>query len=441
MANDFDLEAFKFVEKLIEKKVERSEKSEKGFTKLKGLGKIIDLGEVSNLGIEEFDEDTYLTKCKFKEINGKLIGLDTAHYSELKEFLLRIYGDVTFFKDCDFETLLDCAFKWILETYKCQKANSNLLTFLKDEIEALSKEYHFYFQIKALAIEDEMQVGNVEFTFFDEREILQLYESAKGAKVERSLEEFKSIYKNHFDSVNAFVKVKGVLARANEKAFREAELAVDVLKLFCCYYSTERLIQMFDLDYKFIRGSSSQYLRVPNGNIKDSTIQIENLSGNVPVKLTKDFIQKANAVGLNVFSQFIRNKNETELYYIIVDLIKQLSAIISTHNNYEKTVKSISLFEGFCVPKGSGQAKGETILKKKIVPKLFSTKDTEILNGLIRKHYEIRDKYLHNYIQLPLNKRELAVFLEYQRFFILKIIDLNNQFASLAQILAYFDIQ
>lgn len=53
MANDFDLEAFKFVEKHIEKKVERSEK---GFTKLKGLGKIIDLGKVSNLGIEEFDE-------------------------------------------------------------------------------------------------------------------------------------------------------------------------------------------------------------------------------------------------------------------------------------------------------------------------------------------------------------------------------------------------
>jgi hypothetical protein len=441
MTNDFDLEAFKFVEKLIEKKIERDEKPEKQTTKLKGFGKIIDLGEVSNFGIEEFDQNTYLTKRKFKDINGKLIGLDTAHYSELKEFVLKIYDDVIFFQDCDFETLLDCSFSWILETYKHQKANSNLLAFLKDEIESLSKEYHFYFQIKALAIEDKIQVGNVEFTFFDEREILQLYENVKEAKPDRTLEEFKSIYKNYFDSVTAFVKVKGVRTRANEKAFRETELAVDLLKLFCCYYSTEKLIQMFEVDYRFTQGSSTQYLQLPNGDIKDSTIQIKNLSGNVPVQLTNDFIQKANAIGLNTFSEFIKNKNETELYYIIIDLIKQLSAIISTHNNYEKTVKSISLFESFCVPKNSGQAKGETILKKKIIPKLFSTKDTETLNGLIRKHYEIRDKYLHNYIQLPLNKKELVMLLEYQRFFILKIIDLNKQFASLSQILAYFDIQ
>jgi hypothetical protein len=441
MTNEFDVEAFQFVEKLIEKQIKKEETPKEDKPDLKGFGKIIDLGEVSNFGFEEYDEDTYLTKRKFKDVNGKLVGLDTAQYSELKECLLKIYNNIPFFQKCDFKTLLDSTFEWLLDVYKNQQACSNLLPFLKDKIDSLSKEYHFYFQIKALAIEDKITVGNVEFTFFSENEIQGLYAISKESKPERTLEEFKSIYNNYFGSITAFVKIKGVLERANEIAFREAELAVDVLKLFCCYYSTEKLIQMFEIDYRFMQGSSTQYLQLPNGDIKDSTIRIKNLSGNVPVQLTNDFIKKAEVVGLNTFSQFIKDKKETELYFITIDLIRQLSTIISTQNNYEKTVKSISLFESFCVPKNSFQAKGETILKKKIIPKLFSNKNTETLSGLIRKHYEIRDKYLHNYIQLPLNKKELAILLEYQRFFILKIIDLNKQFVSLTDILTYFDIQ
>lgn len=442
MTNEFDVEAFKFVEKLSEKEIKKPKTSKDDIKpELKGFGQIIDLGEVSNFGFEEFDEDTYLTKCKFKNVNGKLVGLETAQYSELKEFILKIYDIIPFFQKCDFKTLLESTFEWLLDVYKNQQARINLLPFLKDKIDSLSKEYHFYFRIKALTIEDKITIGNVVFTFFTENEIVDLYSNTKESNPDRTFEEFKSIYKDYFGAITAFVKIRGVLERANEIAFREAELAVDVLKLFCCNYSTEKLIQMFEVDYRFTQGSSTQYLQLPNGNIKDSTIQLKNLSGNVHVQLGNDFIEKAEIVGLKKFSQFIKVKKNTELYFITIDLIKQLSVIISTHDNYQKTVKSISLFESFCVPKNSSQAKGETILKKKVIPKLFSVKDTETLSGLIRKHYEIRDKYLHNYIQLPLNKKELAILLEYQRFFILKIIDLNQQFVSLDDILAYFDIQ
>jgi hypothetical protein len=441
MTNEFDIEAFKFVEKLIVKEAKKEEIRRGLKPEFKGLGKIIDLGEVENFGFEEFDEDTYLTKRKFKDVEGKLIGLDTNEYSEFKDFILKIYKDISIFQKCDFKTLIDCSFEWLLNVHKNQQASINLLPFLTDKISALTKEYHFHFRVKALVIESKIAIGNSLFTFFNDNEISDLYSSIKKSDPNSTLEEFKRVYNDYLDSITVLVKVKGVLERANEIAFREAELAIDVLKLFCCSYSTERLIQMFEIDYRFTQGSSTQYLQLPNGEIKDSIIQLKNLSGNVPIQLTNDFIRKAEIVGLNKFSQFIKEKRDTELYFITLDLIKQLSIIISTYNNYEKTVKSISLFESFCVPKNSTKAKGETILKKKIFPKLFSKNDTERLSELIRKHYEIRDKYLHNYIQLPLNKKELAILLEYQRFFILKIIELNREFVSLADILEYFDIQ
>jgi len=167
---------------------------------------------------------------------------------------------------------------------------------------------------------------------------------------------------------------------------------------------------------------------------------MSNFGGMVPVQLTDEFMKLAETKGLSKFSEFAKNRRDTELYFLTIDLIKQLSAIVSTHDNYEKTVKAISLFESICVPKNSTQAKGETYLKKKVIPKLFSNHDSATLIKLLRQHYKIRDKYLHNYIHLPLNKTDLAIFLEYQRFFILKVIELNNRFITLSEMLNYLEI-
>lgn len=441
MTMEIDIDAFKFVEKLTVKEFPKKESNKKeSESKLKGLGNVISLGEVKNFGLEEFDEDTYLTKRKFKDIDGKLVGLDTNEYAEFKEFIDCIFNQEYFSKKSDFQTLFDISLEWVLDVYKTKKANSNLTSFLIDKINSLTHEYHFFFKIKALAIENAIVIGNTELMFFTEEKLEEFYKKTIETNPERTFDDFKKNYKGNFDAINAFVKVKGVKNRAEEIAFKEAELSIDVLKCFCTYYSTEKPVQMFELDYRFHPNSSSNYLYMPDGDFKEATFQISNFGGVVPIQLTSNFLEQLKTKHIDQFSTFLLDKKETELYFATLDLIKQLSIIISTHNNYEKVVKAISLFESICVPKESTQAKGETYLKKKVVPKLFSKHDTQTLNKLIRKHYEIRDKYLHNYIHLPLNKKDLGIFLEYQRYFILEIIKLNKKFEYIDQLLNYFEI-
>ena len=279
MGNEIDVEAFKFVEKLSIKSVPGQTKGFKGKkTDLKGLGDVIELGEVSNFGFEEFDEETYLTKRKFKNIEGNLVGLETKEYSEFKELVLKIFYSPFFSNRSDLKTLLDVSFEWLLEIYKFKKTDKNLTSFLIDKIESLTQEFYFYFKINALTIEKSITIGNAEIMFFNENTIVQHYNKFKESRPEKTFEEFKDVYKNNFDSINAFVKVKSVLNHANEIAFREAELAIDVLKCFCTYYSTEKLVQMFELDYRFHQNGSAIYLYMPDGNIKESTIYFPNLS-------------------------------------------------------------------------------------------------------------------------------------------------------------------
>ena len=443
MINKLDLEAYKFVNKLCQFTLPDNYNAKTEKTDLKGINKIADLGEVSNFCIEEFDEDTYLTKRKFKDINGELIGLDTLDFSEFILFISKYFDNSFFTDNCDFKTLLDLSFEWLIEGHKYKKGFENLSSYLIDNINSLKKEYHFYFKIESIAIEDTIYIGNTVIKFFNNDEINQFYNQLLDDNPEKTLDYFKDFYNKHFNSINAFIKVNSVENRAQEIAFYEVELAIDVLKCFCCQYSTEKLFQIFDLDYRFKQESKAKYLFLPNGNINDCTFQIENLGGVLPIEITKTFLKNAELNGLKLFSDFIKLKRNTNLYHNTIDLIKQFSNIISTFNNYEKVVKAISLFESFCVPKGSSKSNGETHLKKKIVPKLIQNeKEQETLKKLIRQHYEIRDRFLHNYFQDPsLNKKDLTLLLEYQRLFILKIIELNKQFDTLSEALTYFDIQ
>lgn len=441
MINKLDLEAYKFVNKLSKFKLPDNYNAKTEKTDLKGINKIADLGEVSNFCIEEFDEDSYLTKRKFKDINGELIGLDTLDFSEFILFITKYFDNSFFTDNCDFKTLLNLSFEWLIEVYKNKKGFENLSSFLIDNINSLKKEYHFYFKIESIAIEDTIYIGNTVIKSFDNDEINQLYNQLSEYNPEKTLDYFKGFYDKHFNSINAFIKVNSIENRAKEIAFQEAELAIDVLKCFCVNYSSEPLIQMFELDYRFQKSNGANYFYMPKGDILESTLQHKAFSGVVPIQINSEYIKIAENKGLKSFSEFIKNKIKTELYHITIDLIKQLSSIVSTRDNYDKIIKIISLFESIIVPKNSANSRGESLLKKKIIPKLLTRENDKVLfNKIIRNHYELRDKYLHNFVFLPINKKELYMLMDFQILFILKIIELNKEYNTLSEALSYFEI-
>ncbi|HET6253170.1 MAG TPA: hypothetical protein VFE32_03825 [Puia sp.] len=408
--------------------------------RLHGVGKTMELGEVENFIMTHFDEDDYSTKTKFIDIDGKLVGLDISDFSSFREV---VYGlmEFQFFQErIDHESLLDYSYDWLISSYKTEGIVLLLVDYLKDRITVETKEYHFYFVVKGLAIEKPIKIGQSWVTYFSNEKIRGYYDQFRAKKPDKSYNEFYEIYKSHFDSINIHTVVKGVISRALEVARWEATLAVDVLKCFCSSYSTEKLVRMFDIDFVFAQDGISQTMFMPQTDFIEATLQTTRLHGIIPIELKNQTVEEMFSKGMNLYSLFISKKYNSDLYIETEALIRQLGNICSTANNYEKVVKSISLFEGFCVPKGSGRSKGESIIKNKVVPKVVCAVEVEVIQKLVRIFYETRDKYLHNAIRIPIRKSELNRFIAFQRVFIQKLICLNGSYQTVEQVLHFFEI-
>jgi len=430
--NDIDVVIFDFVAKISEKA--KSNEKETPSPEMHGVEPIIHLGEVQNLSIEGFDESDYSPTSKFIDIDGKMVGLNEDDFSSFKQLVLLILDEPPFDSMADPNFIIQESFKWLTNVYRNKRAETNLTNYLLWQVSASVKDFHFYFRVLPLSIESKFSVGDTEITYFTQEEIEQHYTDFLESKPETSLKEFKELYR--MSGIHAHVQVKGIPSRAEEVAKRKAELAIDVLKCFCTDFSIEHFVQIFDLDYRLTRKGQATFLNLPEGKIRNSTIQFRNTGGMVPIDLTNERLQKFRSTGLNTLSAFIKEpKINNDLYDEIISLVNQLATIISTHSNYEKVVKSISLIESFLLPKPStGKAKGLTRIKKALPKIINNQKDQEILSACFVKFYEIRDKYLHNFIQLPLAKSELFYLLEFQRIFILKLIEYNKSMSEVEQV-------
>ena len=79
--------------------------------------------------------------------------------------------------------------------------------------------------------------------------------------------------------------------------------------------------------------------------------------------------------------------------------------------------------------------------RNNVLPKLISNFNDEVASQ-INKIYNIRDKYIHNRIEIPIDVDSLLMFKDIARIFILKLINLNNSnYESLEDVQNYFKIQ
>lgn len=437
---NIDTEIYRFIEKIRKREPTYETPVYEGKFYGAGTVPILDLGEVTEMRMTELDEDDFSEAARYETIDGQIVGLNKESYKELTLLLVPLL-ETTFKSKCSLKFLVDTTFDWLLEVYKTKRANYNLTTYLSDRISDETKEHHFYFSVKALAIERPLQIGNATITFFSEEEIQDYYNQYNSRNPGKTFNEFKDFFSPHFNSISAIVKVRGIGDMAEAIAFKEVELAIDALKCFCLPFCMNSMDKIFDLDYRVDKSSIAYYLNMVDGDINQSTARLHKFNDIAPTRLSNAFVDQARKIGLDSFSQFIKNKKDNDLADTIVELIRQLSAIVSTENNYEKAAKTISLLESVIVPKKSGKSKGLGRIKK-VVPNIVRNQQEqeEILNNLIAC-YDIRDKYLHNNIKLPIDKSGFKRLLFFNVEFILALMKLNISMETVEEALNYFDIK
>lgn len=406
---------------------------------------IADLGEVSNLQISEVDITLSNISRRFVGINGNMVGLEKAVYKEFENFILEIYRDSFYSDKTDYETLREIVWDWVICVYKAKAAEKSLATFIIDEIDTLTKEYVFGFCVEHLHIEENFKLGNCEFKFFPEEEIQDFYRRHYEKYPQgNTVDELHELYKKNFESVNVIVIVNGILNRAKEIALREAENSVNVLKCFCSDYCINPLVKCFEISHNFQQSLFSTSIYSNNEQTKMWKWEGKFNRQQIPIQLSKQWMNQ-HSKGLTKFSKFIECNSYTQYYDCILELISQFSNIVSTPNDYQKIIKSISLFETIAIPiKENGKTdngKAITNLNNKVLKTLFTEHDLQILKPLIICHYEIRNKFLHNNLQFPIYPEKLRQLLLFQRYFIERLIDLNKQFKTLAELWDYFNLK
>jgi len=407
--SSIDAKIFDFVAKLKKRSLLKSD--DKQHSDFKGIRTIANLGEVANFALVRQDEGDGSLVSKFVDVGeGILIGLDEEDFSHLKELLAALLEDGLFANYANLAFLTEKTFDWIISVYRLIKAEKELTAYLKDVVHQDTKEYHFYFRVLPIGILEKFQIGDVELGYFSEKQKQELYQQSLLHQPSQSFEQFTAGYQENFESIHAHVAVKGVPGRAEEIAKRKAEEAVDVLKCFCAKYALSPHLQLFDLDYRLQANEAGSYMRLIEGNLKEPGLLTKRKERQMPLQITSEMTEEFRSLGIEEFSSFIKSEKRSSLGEEVILGMKQLATIASTGNRYEKVIQIISLAESLCVPKEtSGKAKGESRVKK-LIPQLTSNKeDEQAFTEAFTKAYRIRDRYLHNYIQLPVDLKMLFI--------------------------------
>lgn len=420
---NMDLVAYDFVERVSGMRRPTNAYS-KPTSELRGAGTNVigSLGEVSDFVLCQFDPVSGDKVNYFKTIGGKAMGLDESDYGAFSEVVQELMETEQFIGRSDFSFLMECACEWLLGVFQHGYSKTDLTVHLLNRIEEDTRSYTFSFRMDGLQIDKDFLIGHTRFSVIDET---QAKDYCGGIKTDVGNPVDDDLWKS-FAHQFAVVGVRSTFERAKQVGLREAELSVDVLKCFCYLHSLNPLHILPDLAHRNGGVRHLNYWFYPEDNFHSPGIKMELRSGIVPVQLDERFLDHACKLGLNVVSDFITHQYSDPLYTEIIDTIKRFSDVVSTGGNHEMIVKIISLLEGPLSPRPhTGSNKGERITK--MAAHKLNEREAENFETAISHGYRVRNAFVHNCQQIPIDRRHLQMLLEIVRIFLLRLMELHRK--------------
>lgn len=406
MIDEINSQAFDLIKLVSSKSKEKSYHTEelKGSVKEKGSH---DWSDKLVGGLIERTTDSSDNTLDIFSISDKgTFGFDEINYPKYKSLIEKIYS-LQEFKSTVAEGFIENKLlTWVLDIYLNQKAGVSLIDYLRSEVESNINNFQFHFPILNLEIEESFKIGNVDFTFFTKEYLDNLYKSLQCAPVPMDEKNFSDTYrKNYQGQVLAKVTVKAEQEKAEDIAMNEAELSVDVLKIYGLTPTIPENRTMFDLNYRLNYQMNSNYLSEKIGK-KDSLSETLNCN-NPPFIVTSQQLAFANNNGLPIFSNFITLKKNDELYNLIVQGIGLFASSISNWNLHLRIINLITILESLLL-KDEEDYKMERKVKDRLSQIITNEfQEQEKLKIIFSNIYKIRHKMVHKAIKLPINTREL----------------------------------
>ncbi len=338
-------------------------------------------------------------------LDNEEIIIDESDYKHFKLLIEQFLSFEYINRVANYKFIVKVAFDWMIELYIKKKATIELYDFVLNEIEKETKQRHYDFIIKALEIKSSFQVGNCHFHQLSQNDSLKIFQTtnieASKNGIDIKSEDWNKMFKSFVNIPLATVSVFGVKSKCLELAKKEIRLSVNSLKCFLFPKMLRSDVDTFNVDFDYRVVNKAEYIQ-HSGDFQNISFSVELPTNTQPILIDQAVITKIMRDGLFLFHQFIVSKQSSEIYYEIENAIIRFGSLSSFSNLYERIINLISFFETLLIPKNNYKAKGETILKNNVIPKLNIGKQDE-MRANIRRLYDIRDKYVHNRIELAID--------------------------------------
>ncbi len=317
----------------------------------------------------------------------------------------------------------DIVFDWMFKIKQSGTAQQSLINYVRDEYEGVVKNYEFYFPVLNLDIKIPFTIGNVEFTFFSKEYMDDFFKSVHKKITE---DQFNEIYRKEFQgSVITKVVVTAESRKAEALAKRQAELAVDVLKIITFCREIPDKSYTFELGHRLGYPVKNLFLTKEKERTFDYSIGLSWNNSNHPV-FDENFLRAARELGgLNILSDFITLDHDNELYRFIINGIELLSFALSLNNLNRRAVELITVLESLMlkIEKENEMAKKT---KKRISNFLIhTTEEKRKMLEVFDYVYNIRHEMVHKANPIQVNAfliRDAQVHLLYLIF---RLVDAN----------------
>lgn len=344
----------------------------------------------------ESEQDFSGIISKREVYQNRSVGLDSSNYIKLKKLVKTIVDEKSIKYKISKECVEEKTFQWLVKTFKAQKANKTLSTFLLDEFSSELKHLRIRFPIVNLNIHKPFEIGKAKFDYFTAEyfDKLVVFHGEKG--LDSNPDKFLHLRKKFQGKVFVCYDIVAEKKRGEEIALEYCSLAVDILKMCSDTLDMPFLKLGFDIDSR-VRFASQSEVIFSSANNELDELNITFYGPGNRYQIGEQQWRFVLQRGLDSFHTFLQSLADepTELETLILNSIKRFGNAISTESLHQRIVELFTILESLLLL-NTNTPIIESVCRycSKLVFKTVDDRKQSI--ELLKSMYDVRSKLIHH---------------------------------------------
>jgi hypothetical protein len=324
----------------------------------------------------------------------KEIGFNEESGKRFQKFITTIHNDKDIQRVISREFIELTVWKWIFQTKRDSKAESNFCSYILSEMENSIETHKFYFHIVYLNIETPFKIGHVDFGYFTSEYFDKYIEGFSHYQPDKE-NPYIRMKKSYKGRVYTATTVSAEKMKAEKIAMEICSLSVDVLKICSNALDYPQIFIDFDIDRRSHFNPQSEVIVESLDLIKGLDINLSRLA--YPYKLNNTEFELIKRRKLETFHEFIIGitNDQTELEKLIIQGIKRFAKALTNTNYFQRVAELYTILESLLLLNEDSPII-DTV--SKYSSKLI-TKDKEIRKKVIKilkEMYKVRSSWIHH---------------------------------------------